>query len=663
MGDMVEDQGRDVNIDIPTWVLPEGAIVRLGRGRVRDLAFSPDGKTLAVGSYIGVWLYDMSTMSPFTLLDTARGVVFAVAFSPNGDFLATGNWDGEVKVWNMQSRCCISKMRRGGHFDAASQLAFSPDGKRLISSGGRYDAIYVWHPETGERIAEFAVENAPKRGGRPYIIPLAFSPDGNLIAAATPENTVSLWDIETGERSTCLHGHTAMVTAIAFSPCGSFVTSGDSKGTLREWHIHMARQTREFTEYGQYCVIPTYFSEGSLMAAGVYETSIAVWDVENNEKLDTFEYCGSVDAAHFSNGTHLAVANSRDFKVWRKSIPNISTISGHTSYPCSLTFSPDGATLAVVEGGGTTACWEVNSKHRHPVNCGEKTLVHSVYIASTGDMQVLGRKGNTLTAWSVEADQTIAAFSEGCEYTGPASAFSSTGKLWASTVEGKKICIWDSHGKETVLAGHTDFIESITFSPDENRLASVARDATARVWNVESGEEIISLALSPPLHLDSLPATAPLNTDVYKGEAHEIQALLNGEKPRTRNTEIKVITFSSCGSFLASGMAGGIRLWDATTYETRMVILLPRDCHRQFALVFSPCGQYLASGAWWWNTEKVSIRLWDVLTGENIATFWGHPTDVQDLAFSPDGTLLASASFDGTILLWDMTPYLQNETP
>ncbi len=117
------------------------------------------------------------------------------------------------------------------------------------------------------------------------------------------------------------------------------------------------------------------------------------------------------------------------------------------------------------------------------------------------------------------------------------------------------------------------------------------------------------------------------------------------------------IVFSPDGTLIVGGVFGEIRLWDAKTYETQMIICQPEGSQRPAALTFSPCGRYLAAGGWWQQTGKMSIRLWDMTTVENIATFWGHTTDIQSLAFSPDGTLLASGSYDGTILLWDMKPY------
>ena len=89
-----------------------------------------------------------------------------------------------------------------------------------------------------------------------------------------------------------------------------------------------------------------------------------------------------------------------------------------------------------------------------------------------------------------------------------------------------------------------------------------------------------------------------------------------------------------------------------------MVIRLPESSRRPFALAFSPDSDYLAVGSWWCGTDRVPIQLWEVATGENIHTFWGHASDVQDVVFSPDGTLLASGSFDGTVLLWDVKSFI-----
>ena len=120
------------------------------------------------------------------------------------------------------------------------------------------------------------------------------------------------------------------------------------------------------------------------------------------------------------------------------------------------------------------------------------------------------------------------------------------------------------------------------------------------------------------------------------------------------------IAFSPCGSIIASGMFGELRLWCAETLTTLLEIPQPQT-QKPYALAFSPCGKYLASGTWWQREkgmEKMAIRLWEVATGEEITTFWGHPTDVQSLAFSPDNMLLASGSHDGTILLWDVEPFI-----
>ena len=147
-------------------------------------------------------------------------------------------------------------------------------------------------------------------------------------------------------------------------------------------------------------------------------------------------------------------------------------------------------------------------------------------------------------------------------------------------------------------------------------------DKTTRIWNCETGEEVTTLPL---------------------------------EKPLTT----RALAFSPCGSMIAGGMFGKIYLWCAEKMTITRIIPQPEGSHKLYTLGFSPCGRYLASGTWWQEgMEKMAIRLWDVSTSENIHTFWGHTTDNEYLEFSPDGTILVSGSFDGTVLLWDVKPFI-----
>ena len=189
------------------------------------------------------------------------------------------------------------------------------------------------------------------------------------------------------------------------------------------------------------------------------------------------------------------------------------------------------------------------------------------------------------------------------------------------------------------------------FSPDGTRLLSKCTDWTNRVWDVMCGEEI-----------GEFPEVFVMPHGYF--DAAYIKSL--GEDLRVL-THFVPLVFSPCGNLITGVSGASILVWDIEQCEARIIMHTPLTVpDGEYPLVdpivLSPCGRYVAFGEIWQpGLEKVPVQLWDISTGENVATFLGHPTDIQCLAFSPDSTILASGSHDGTILLWDLKPYLQNE--
>ncbi len=220
-----------------------------------------------------------------------------------------------------------------------------------------------------------------------------------------------------------------------------------------------------------------------------------------------------------------------------------------------------------------------------------------------------------------------------------------------SDPENGAIYVWDvasGQMRHIIRGKHTNSINYVRFSPDGTRLISRDTDGTKRVWDMMSGEEIVEFPENFTKH-------GFFDYECYEASAERFKELA-GFRP---------YVFSSCGNLIAGKFSDDrILVWNIEQSETRVTIRKPSTVEAKTSSVdpiaFSPCSQYLAYGENWEpGVEKVPVRLFDIDSGENVATFLGHPTDIQCLAFSPDGTILASGGFDGVIYLWDLRPYLR----
>ncbi len=666
-----------------TWALPKDAIARFGKGEIDhgNVKVSPDGTYFAVGTGMGLWWYDVPSMSPISLWETERGVVNSIDFSHDGKWIIIDTSDGIIKMLDVQSRecvmqieghnasaglacssngkwiavaasglvkvldihsgACVAQMDRGAHEFQSNvcQLEFSPDGRCLAAAtpsnpDTEDPQTYVWHPDTGEAIVKFAGRN------------FAFSPDSRLLAGAAADETlddadrvdrcVSVWDVTTGERISHFSGHSDWVDVVTFSPCGEFLLSSSRDKSLRVWDIANGTQTEIYNEFGRAWKQPFYSPEGTLFTAvfgatGATQT-IEIWNVERREKLQVLEFpVGSIGAEWFFKCPQLAIAYALSNKRSDGKTQTFPTLDEpNFPWPDPKGVWLDDHTLASKRlgrgmAGVGIALWDVESK-RIQETLVEDKFIHSFTVLPCGN--VLGTDLKRVSkVWNTsKPDEPIVEFTASTKPPNWArhEVFAPTGNQIAMGSREGTLYVWNFQLPEepTLLTGHTGYIWTLAFSPDGRQLASGSADETARLWDVKSGEEIATLPLDEP---------------------HTIMG----------------IAFSPCGKIIAGGMDNEIRFWCAEQRTTLRTIRQPENNHRTYALAFSPCEKYLASGTWWQHgMEKMAIRLWKVATGENIHTFWGHTSDVQSLAFSPNGTLLASGGFDGTILLWDVKSFI-----
>ncbi|MYK93255.1 WD40 repeat domain-containing protein [Candidatus Poribacteria bacterium] len=646
--------------NVTTWALPEGAIARLGRGKGGDMAFSPDGQYFAVGTSIGLWLYELSTLSPIALWDTERGMTGHVGFSPDSQRIVTRTFSETVKIWDVQTGVCVTQIEKPDK-RKISDPVFSQDGQHIVTISDERDSrIYIWCSHTGKKIRETEIQP-------PYqVYPICFSPDLSLLAGKNRDkdnvgrnikdgDSITIWQIETGEQIANITGYSDPVQRFCFSPCGRFLAAGNRHGTIHVWNVESGQLERTYTDYEESHMYPYFLPEGELITAAVSERSVEIWRVEKSEKLDEFEHRWSSGTVHFSDsGTQLAFAGESEIKIWTQGhnaeSHTLSTLHGHIPTMDTLAFSVDEKTLAAGLWRDNVLLWDIAGRRSFRPH-GEKlpATSHVVYCSDNGKIISLNQYGDNLEISEVGKSESVVELPSLEAGLGRAKAFSPTGHRIASVDKNDNIHIWECTStlddmtesevwkKHTTVINDAEFIyglrfspTGLAFSPDGKRLASMSRsrDWKAGLWDVDSGEQIAELPLTP----------APRRRSYRESDTG--------------------IAFSPDGNIVAGGLWHEIVLWDAADGKTLMTIPQSEENQRSVTLCFSPCSQYLAAGAWWNGQKKTAICLWEVATGKNIATFKGHTTDVQCFAFSQDNTLLVSGGHDGAIYLWDLKPYL-----
>jgi WD40 repeat protein len=563
-------------------------------------------------------------------IETTIPSVGTVIFSPDGTYLAVGNSVGSLKLWDIEAGSW--ELTLSGHVSLISNAIFSQDGRFLVSSS--FDTeVKIWDAASGVELAVIDGHDTPVNS-------VGLSPDNRRLVTVDQAATLRVWDVSpvTGQKtvqtdplviseSVLIKELAGEATDVAYSPDGERIAVMMPNVGILVWDVLSGKLVQEIQGVSVFASGIAFSPNGVYLAGSSNDFGASIWEVETGEQATFLPETAPITHVAYSQDGHILATSTKDGRValWDiESAQPILRLVGQTTGFNFLALSPDGTRVAVGNGPSSTSIWNVS-----PTGGGEL-------------LSVFAHDGKVHDA-----------------------IYHPDGSRIASTGDDGLVKVWDTDTGLLVqsMLGQLGGVNFPAFSPDGSVVAAANRNGGVSTWELSSGREIMTLG----------------------GDGLEIRA----------------VTFSPDGTRLAAGGEGGIaHVWDLVTGERKATIHNPGRAALT-DLIYSPGGDQLFTYDWVgfsgsWNGESgervggtstglvCEAALWDVamsldgrlqavaafdglvyifrVEGEpevaprytSVRALAGHEGNVTGVAFNPQGTILATSGFDGTVRLWDV---------
>jgi WD40 repeat protein/tRNA A-37 threonylcarbamoyl transferase component Bud32 len=295
---------------------------------------------------------------------------------------------------------CVQTLR--GHSSMVNAIAISPDGQ-LIASGSNDNTIKIWQLSNGKLLRHLGRWFS---GHSNMVHSVAFSPHDQLLASGSWDNTIKIWQVNTGKELTTLTGHTNWVNSVAFSPDGKLLASGSADSTIKIWQVHTNREIQTFIGHTDSVWSVAWSQNGEILASGSADYTIKLWHVNTGREITTLTgHSFFVNCVAWSqNGEMLASASSDNtIKLWQIRIGReICTLTGHSNSVSSIAWSQNEPIIASGSWDYTIKMWHVNTGREITTLTDHTNYVRAIAFSPDGKTLVSGSDDDTIKIWRKE---------------------------------------------------------------------------------------------------------------------------------------------------------------------------------------------------------------------------------------------------------------------
>ena len=542
--------------------------------------------------------------------------IYAPSFSTNGKLFVTPSADNTAKVWEAQTGRLIFNLE--GHTNQLLSATFTTDNKYIITAGDH--SIISWDAATGKIKYRVYHGNIPpinfnKLAGQVIytssLEAVNFSKNGKLMASASTDSSVIVWDIKTGKKLQQFLFQQKVKTVV-FTGNDLQLITVTSDNQVGLWDITTSKYVQQLIPTAKNILSVTISpNEKIIMTKTDTDGSIFLWDVVTGKELFHLSKNDRLMSASWSkDGTRIVGSGLHKSYVWSATTGALTfELTGHNSWVYNAIFSPDGKKIITSGKDLSIKIYDAaNGLLLHNLQ-GHRAKINGLSCSPDGKQLVSTSDDRTAITWNLEKGSMVNQ-SAGAGNEVYFAKLSADGKYMITASADNHAIVWDMEaGKiKHILKGHSNWIYFADFSKTNQWIVTTSTDKTAKVWSLQTG---------------SLLQTLQGHSDVVNAAQFDA-------------AQTKLVTASDDKT---------AKLWDLATGKLMFTF---SHTEQVKTAVFSPDGKDVLTASF----DKTA-KIWNVATGQLSTTLLGHQSMLRTASYSADGKYIVTASGDETAKVWD----------